>query len=95
MAEERDQERLTRALFEESSTLGVRFYTAHRKKLSRIERQVTTPYGPVKVKVGLSAGQPLQLAPELEDCYRLARERNLPLKEIYDAAKEAARECLR
>lgn len=92
LAEEKDQERLTLALFEESSTLGVRFYPVRRRKLSRVEQPVPTPYGPVKVKVGLSDGRPIQLAPELEDCYRLARERNLPLKEIYEAAQAAARE---
>lgn len=95
LAEEKDQERITRVLFEESSTLGVRAYPVQRQKLSRTQELVSTRYGSVRIKVGWWEGKPIQWAPEYEDCYRLACELGLSPKEVFEEAQAAARNALR
>jgi uncharacterized protein (TIGR00299 family) protein len=80
------QERLAALLFEETTTLGVRFWQAERRVLPRSHAEVETPFGRVRMKVS-----PAGSAPEFEDCRRLAAETGKPLKEIYAAAIAAYR----
>jgi uncharacterized protein (DUF111 family) len=53
-----------------------------------------TPFGDVTVKVGKLDGKPVQITPEFESCKKLALEKSVPLKTVYDAARKAADECL-
>jgi len=78
------------AIFRESTTIGVRAYRVKRWKLEREEIPVLTPFGEVRVKVAHRGGQILNIAPEYEDCRKLAKERGVALKEIYQAALEEA-----
>ena len=48
-----------------------------------------TPFGGIRVKVARRAGQMLNASPEFEDCARLARERDVPLKDVQAAALKA------
>ncbi len=82
-------------IFSESTTIGVRTYRAKRWKLNREEMAVLTPFGEVRVKVARRGEQVLNLAPEYEDCRRVAKERGVSLKEVYQAALEAARKRVR
>jgi uncharacterized protein (DUF111 family) len=52
---------------------------------------VDTEYGPVGVKVATAPDGTPNLAPEFEDCRRLARARGVALKLVYQAALAAAR----
>lgn len=71
-------------LFRETGTFGVRRSTMTRTKLTREVIVVDTPWGPVKAKRGTRAGFEV-VTPEYEDCARVARERGVPLREVYDA----------
>jgi hypothetical protein len=73
-------------LFRETGTFGVRRTTATRAKLQREAVTVQTPWGPVKAKRGWRAGLEV-LTPEYDDCARVAREQNVPLREVYAAVK--------
>lgn len=87
----RDRDMLTDILFQETSTLGVRWREEQRTVLGRRIEDVTTPYGMVRVKYALSGdGTPLRAAPEYEDCKKIAREKDLPVSKIYEAALMAA-----
>ncbi len=86
-----DREKLTDLIFSETSTLGIRSYPVTRVALRRAHKEVTTPYGVVRVKLAYGPGGQVCLAPEYEDCKRLARESQVPLKVIYDAALSGAR----
>jgi uncharacterized protein (TIGR00299 family) protein len=89
---EADLSGVLNALFDETTTLGARLYDARRKKLSRESALVETRYGKVGVKVGKVGDVIKNISPEYEDCRRIASQLDIPLKEIYDEAKRAARE---
>ncbi len=88
------QEALTRFLFQETSTLGVRHRTAGRAVAERAWMDVALPWGGVRVKKGIFEGVLTNLAPEYEDCKRLAEENGVPLKQVIEAALARAREML-
>jgi pyridinium-3,5-bisthiocarboxylic acid mononucleotide nickel chelatase len=74
-------------LFRETTTLGVRRYPAARHKLHRKEHTVETPWGPVRGKLGWREGRPPVFSPEYDDCARVAREKKVPLREVYEQAQ--------
>ncbi|MGH9397906.1 MAG: nickel pincer cofactor biosynthesis protein LarC [Terriglobia bacterium] len=84
-------EALSRILFDETTTLGVRIHEARRLVLGREVVSVETIYGQVRVKVARSNGRVLNAAPEYDDCRRLAEEKSVPLKEVMLAAQVAFR----
>jgi uncharacterized protein (DUF111 family) len=73
-------------LFRETGTFGVRRTTATRAKLRREAVTVQTPWGEVKAKRGWREGLEV-LTPEYEDCARIAREHNVPLRDVYAAVR--------
>jgi uncharacterized protein (DUF111 family) len=75
-------------LFRETGTFGVRRHTATRSKLSREATTVPTPWGDVRAKRGWRDGLEL-ITPEYDDCARIARERNVSLREVYAAVTRA------
>ena len=82
VVEPADRDRLAHLLFRESTTIGVRIYTAERRTLDRAHVAVDTAYGPLRVKVSRLDGEVLNFAPEFDDCQRIARERGVPLKVV-------------
>jgi len=47
-----------------------------------------TKYGKIKVKVGMFKGKIKNIAPEYEDCKKIAQQYKIPLKEVYEEAKK-------
>jgi uncharacterized protein (DUF111 family) len=70
----------------------IRSYPVTRVALRRESKEVVTPYGSVRVKLAHGPNGHVNVAPEYEDCKRLAREKGAPLKLIYEAAVRSARE---
>ncbi len=87
-----DREHLSTIIFTETSTLGLRSYAVARVALRRENASVTTSYGSVRVKIAHGPDGRITTAPEYEDCKRLAQEKNVPLKVVYEAALVAARQ---
>ena len=85
-----DRDRLASIVFAETSTIGLRWTTWHRLVLPREEATVETPYGPVRVKIARGPDGSRNVAPEYEDCRRLAVERGVALKHVLQAALAAA-----
>jgi uncharacterized protein (TIGR00299 family) protein len=83
------RERLTATIFRETTTIGVRYSEMARECLDREEVIVATPLGPVRVKVARRNGHILNAAPEFDDCARIARERDVPVKEVQALAIKA------
>ena len=84
-----DADRFSESLLRETSAFGVRRHTTERRKLRRELVTVETPFGKVSVKLGRLDGQIIQAAPEFESCKGLADQKNLPLKQVYEAAIRA------
>ena len=73
-------------LFAETTTLGVRSMSAHRRILPREWVKVSTKFGDIRMKVSRVNGDIRQAAPEFDDCRKLASEKNVPLQQILDEA---------
>jgi uncharacterized protein (TIGR00299 family) protein len=74
-------------IFRETTSIGVRIQEVGRKKLIREIREVETPYGKVRVKISKRGDEVMNASPEYEDCRRVAEERNIPLKQVMEEAK--------
>jgi len=85
-----DRDRLAAIVFAETSTIGLRYATWARLVLPREETMVDTPWGPVRVKIALAPDGTRNVAPEYEDCRRIAEARGVPLKLVLQAALASA-----
>lgn len=83
-------EAVTDVLLAETTTFGIRRTTTRRIVLDREVLSAQTPWGPVSVKVGRRAGRILQVAPEYEDCRRIAQDKSVPLRTVQRAAEAEA-----
>jgi pyridinium-3,5-bisthiocarboxylic acid mononucleotide nickel chelatase len=75
-------------LFQETSTLGIRYRLQERKILYREIHEVETEYGKARVKMAWRGGF-WTIQPEYEDCAKLARSQNIPLTQVQEAVKIA------
>jgi len=91
LCEEARRAAVTRVLLLETTTLGVRRHRVEREALGRTLVEVATPYGTVRVKVGLLGDREVGAQPEFEDCLARARERGVPVREVMAAALVAHR----
>ncbi len=82
---------LSRALFEESTTIGVRWSEWRRTRLQREMVEVTTAYGTIPFKVSRLGGRIVTVTPEFADVARIAREKSLPVREVLDQARADGR----
>lgn len=78
------------AIFENTTTFGVRRQTMSRQCLPRRRETVRTPYGAVSVKISEAPSGTGTVAPEYEDCLEAARKAGVPLKAVYAAALKAS-----
>jgi pyridinium-3,5-bisthiocarboxylic acid mononucleotide nickel chelatase len=78
-------------IFRETRTFGIRRVWAERHKLHREAVTVETPWGRVQAKKGWRDDGFVVFAPEFEDCARLARDKGVALRAIYEAVYEATR----
>lgn len=73
------------AFFQHSSTLGVRVSPAARIRAERRVEEVDTPYGRVRVKISERGDGPPQVAPEHDDCERLAEKHSVSVRAVFEA----------
>ena len=84
-----DADKFAELILRETSAFGVRRHSCERRKLQRELVTVQTAYGEITVKLGRLNGRTIQASPEFESCKKVAAERNVPLKEVYEAASRA------
>jgi len=78
---------VTELLLTETTTIGVRWQEMQRAKAQREIRTVNTRYGSIRVKVSRIGGKVVTIAPEYEDCKRVAQERqDVSFKQVYQEA---------
>ncbi len=80
---------LQEMVFFETSTFGLRISQAQKIMRFREFKTVQTKWGPIRIKVGTFKGSPNmeQFSAEYEDCLKVARISNLPLKDVYRLAE--------
>jgi hypothetical protein len=84
-----DANALMSLIFAETTTFGARTYSAQRRTLPRESVNVHTQYGDVRIKLSRVNGRILHVAPEFEDCRKLAVEKNVPLQRVISDALRA------
>jgi hypothetical protein len=84
-----DIAKLERILFRETTTLGVRRWPAARHKLDRRPHTVETAWGTIVGKLAMLGEGSVSFSPEYESCRKIAEEKNVPLQDVYDAARKA------
>src|SRR6266403_359484 len=75
-----DAQALMSLIFAETTTFGVRTYSAQRRVLPRESVKVSTSFGEVRIKLSRVNGRILHVSPEYDDCRKLAEEKNVPLQ---------------
>jgi len=86
LAKMEDANRLTKTIFAETTTLGVRRRKEQRLTLSRRWETVDTTWGPVRIKIANMNGSISNYAPEYEDCRTLAEAQHVPLRTVMQEA---------
>ena len=83
ICKEEEMETLQNIIFEETTTIGIRYTRMERTILPREQRRVQTPWGGALVKVCILNGKE-QLYPEYESVAELSRSAQIPFAEIYN-----------
>jgi uncharacterized protein (TIGR00299 family) protein len=84
-------EALISILLRETTTLGVRISDFRKRMiLGREIVPLKTAWGEVRVKIRSISESEKTVAPEYEDCKRIARERGLPIQTVFDTVKREA-----
>ena len=88
LAKTKDADKLCRIIFDETTTLGVRIFSADKLMLNREIKTVNTKYGKIKVKISKLNGEIKNIMPEYEDCKRIAEKHEIALKEVFEKVKK-------
>jgi uncharacterized protein (TIGR00299 family) protein len=75
---------LKNIIFTESTSLGIRTFPFRKDTLVRKFETIQTIYGDVKIKRSFYMDKEVSVKPEYDDCKRIAIEKNIPIKEVYN-----------
>jgi uncharacterized protein (TIGR00299 family) protein len=89
LARPAEERAVAHAILRETTALGVRVSPVRRWELERRSVIVEVDGEPVRVKLGMLAGEPINAAPEHDDCVAVARRSGRPVKEVWAAALAA------
>ena len=78
---------LRELILRETTTFGLRRTAVQKTALDREMRTVSTSLGEVRVKVAMRDGKRIKAKPEYEDCRRIARERGMALRDVYEVVE--------
>jgi hypothetical protein len=84
IAEPRDRDRLAKILFEETTTIGLRYHSVGRIILNRTEATIKTRFGDVRVKIFQEPSGEKRISPEYDELKRIAIEKKIPLNVLRD-----------
>ena len=71
-------------IFAETTTVGLRVFPFEKETLAREFQTIETPLGKVTVKRSFYNGKEVSVKAEYEECKKIALEKNLPIKEVYN-----------
>lgn len=82
---------LQKILFQETSTIGLRYHLEDRITLPREIVTVTTPWGPMQAKK-ITTDSGVKIIPEYEECRKAALENSITISSVYQAVAESGDE---
>ena len=82
-----DETTMQELLLTQTSTFGIRKYVVGKTMLKRDFSEVSTKYGTIRVKNAYFRGKKIKSKPEYGDCRKLAEERGVSIREIYESIK--------
>lgn len=88
LAELDKMDTLMSAIFEETSSLGVRYFPVSRRVLERKIVKVRLFGEEIPVKVAFSGPKAVNIQPEFSDCLKLAQKKDLPVKHVMELVKQ-------
>jgi uncharacterized protein (TIGR00299 family) protein len=95
LARAADERAMSEIILRETTTLGVRVLPVSRRyEAGRELRNVTTPFGQVRVKIKWIGGEAVGAYPEYEDCRAAAERCDVPLLTVHEAAVVAGQSLL-
>jgi pyridinium-3,5-bisthiocarboxylic acid mononucleotide nickel chelatase len=71
-------------IFTESTSVGIRIFPFRKDTLPRKFEVIKTPYGNITVKRSFYNEKEVSCKPEFEECRKIAIEKGIPIKEIYN-----------
>jgi uncharacterized protein (TIGR00299 family) protein len=77
-------ENIKNIIFTETTSLGIRTFPFRKETLTRKLESIQTIYGEVKIKRSFFKDKEVSCKPEYDDCKRIAAEKGLPIKEVYN-----------
>jgi len=89
IAKEHVLEKIAAIIFEETSSIGLRYHKADRLKLERRAVNVRTKYGDIRMKVASGPGGIIKSSPEYDDCLSIAKKNKIPFELVYEEAKRS------
>jgi uncharacterized protein (DUF111 family) len=87
----KDSEHLASLVLRETTAFGLRLERVERRTLRREEKTVSTPYGPIRVKLGYLGDSLVQIHPSDDDCRKSAISASVSHSDVAAAARSAAR----
>jgi hypothetical protein len=77
-------EPVKKIIFTESTTLGIRTFPFRKDTLVRKFETISTKYGDMTIKRSYYNGAEVSCKPEYDDCKKIASDKGIPLKEVYN-----------
>ncbi len=71
-------------IFTESTSIGIRTFPFRKDTLIRKLETIETEFGKVSIKRSYYRDKEVSVKPEYEECRRIATEKNMPIREVYN-----------
>ena len=89
LAKAEDLKKLQRVLVLETTSIGMRMFPVEKVKLNRSYEQLDTPFGPISLKIAYFENERVNIKPEYEHMKRIAKEKNMPIKDVYEIVQNS------
>lgn len=89
LAKAEDLKKLQRVLVLETTSIGMRMFPVEKVKLNRSYEQLETPFGPISLKLAYFEEELVNIKPEYEHMKRIAKEKNMPIKDVYEIVQNS------
>ena len=89
------ESRLAETIMRETSTLGIRVRPIFRHIAGRDIVEFESSYGKVRVKVKRFEDEVVSIAPEYDECKKIAAEKGIPLRDVYRTVEAEARKLIK